>query len=101
MQENIIWSNRGQLDYPCKVTGIKGDTIITDGYGDIAIKVVSDKGESKIVSPNSGTHTFENASYVVEYPENSGRCKTVTNSILTKNNVLAGVIIIVIVLLIF
>ena len=101
MRENIIWNNRGQLYYPCQVTGIKGDTIITDGYGDITLKVVSDTGESKLVSPNSGIHTFDNSSYVVEYPQNVGRCKSVDNTIFTRNNIMIGIIIIGIVLLIF
>jgi len=64
----VIKDNEGQRKYPNQVTEIEGNIMATDGYGDIVLKVIPDVGESKIVYPNTGEHTFKGASKFIEIP---------------------------------
>lgn len=61
---NGYWSkdNRG------KVVEIDGNKMATNGYGDIPLYVIPDKGKPKLVLPNTGTHTFKGASKFIEIP---------------------------------
>jgi hypothetical protein len=69
---DIIKDDRGQLAHPYQPTEISGDTMITDGYGYIPLYVVPDKGESRMVYPNTGKHTFPGATKFTEYPVAQG-----------------------------
>lgn len=68
-QGGIIKDDRGQWDHPWKDTEISGDTMRTDGYGNIPLYVVPDVGEPRMVYPNTGTHTFPGATKFTEYPK--------------------------------
>ena len=65
----IIKDDRGQWDHPWEDTEISGDTMRTDGYGNIPLYVVPDVGEARMVYPNTGTHTFPGATKFTEYPK--------------------------------
>lgn len=65
----IIKDDRGQWDHPWEDTEISGDTMRTDGYGNIPLYVVPDVGEPRMVYPNTGTHTFPGATKFTEYPK--------------------------------
>lgn len=66
---SVIKDDRGQWDYPWEDTEISGDTMRTDGYGNIPLYVVPDVGEPRMVYPNTGTHTFPGATKFTEYPK--------------------------------
>jgi hypothetical protein len=68
-QGGIIKDDRGQWDHPWEDTEISGDTMRTDGYGNIPLYVVPDVGEPRMVYPNTGTHTFPGATKFTEYPK--------------------------------
>lgn len=65
----IIKDDRGQWDHPWEDTEISGDTMRTDGYGNIPLYVVPDVGEPRMVYPNTGIHTFPGATKFTEYPK--------------------------------
>ena len=69
---DVIKDDRGQLAHPHQPTEISGDTMITDGYGYIPLYVVPDKGEPRMVYPNTGKHTFPGATKFTEYPVAQG-----------------------------
>jgi len=75
----IIKDDRGQWDYPGEVTEISGNTMATHGYGDIPLYVVPDKGDPRMVYPNTGTHTFPGASKFTEYPVAANGMETTTD----------------------
>lgn len=64
----IINDNMGQWKYPGEITRIEGNTMATHGYGDIPLYVVPNKGEPKLVLPNTGIHEFKGADSFTEYP---------------------------------
>ena len=64
----IIEDDRGQRAFPKEVTKISGDTMETDGYGDISLFVVPDKGKPRVVHANTGIHKFPGATKFTEYP---------------------------------
>ncbi len=64
----IIKDQEGQRKFPNQVTEIQGNKMATDGYGDIILYTVPDKGTAKIVMPNTGEHTFKGATKFTEYP---------------------------------
>lgn len=64
----IIKDQEGQRKYPNQVTEIQGNIMSTDGYGNIPLYVVPDKGHPKIVMPNTGEHVFKEATKFTEYP---------------------------------
>ena len=78
-QGGVVKSNRGQWDYPGEVTEISGNTMATHGYGDIPLYVVPDKGDPRMVYPNTGTHTFPGASKFTEYPVAANGMETTTD----------------------
>jgi len=65
---SVIKDDRGQWDHPGEITEISGDTMATHGYGDIPLYVVPDKGEPRMVQPNTGTQKFPGAKKFTEYP---------------------------------
>jgi hypothetical protein len=69
-QGGVIKDNRGQWAHPGKITEIQGNTMATHGYGDIPLYVVPDVGESRVINPNTGNHTFPGATKFTEYPLN-------------------------------
>jgi hypothetical protein len=64
----IIEDQEGQRKYPNKITKIKGNTMSTEGYGDIPLYVIPNVGEPKLIFPNTGTHFFPKATDFIEYP---------------------------------
>jgi hypothetical protein len=67
-QGGIIKDDRGQWDHPGEITEIQGDTMATHGYGNIPLYVVPDRGQPRIVQPNTGTQKFKGARKFTEYP---------------------------------
>jgi hypothetical protein len=66
-------ANRG------KDVEILGDTMGTDGYGNIPLYVVPDVGEPRVVNANTGNHTFPGATKFTEYPIAQGGYTTGDN----------------------
>lgn len=64
----IIEDQEGQRKYPNKITKIKGNTMSTEGYGDIPLYVIPNVGEPKLIFPNTGTRFFPKATDFIEYP---------------------------------
>ena len=64
----IIKDDRGQWDHPGEITEISGDIMTTQGYGDIPLYVVPDKGKPRVVQPNTGIQKFPGATKFTEYP---------------------------------
>ena len=75
----VIKDDMGQWAHPEEVTEISGDTMATDGYGYIPLYVVPDKGEPRMVYPNTGTHVFPGASKFTEYPMAEDGIQTTTD----------------------
>lgn len=67
-QQGVIKNQEGQRLFPNQVTEIQGNTMSTEGYGDIPLYVVPDIGQPRIIEPNTGEHIFENATKFTEYP---------------------------------
>jgi hypothetical protein len=65
----IIKDQQGQRKYPNQITEIQGNTMATDGYGDIPLWTVPDVGEPRMVFPNTGEHVFPGATKFTEYPQ--------------------------------
>jgi hypothetical protein len=65
---SIIKDEMGQWNHPGEITEISGDTMATHGYGDIPLYVVPDKGEPRLVQPNTGIQKFPGAKKFTEYP---------------------------------
>lgn len=68
LQQGVIKDQEGQRHHPNQVTEIQGNSMATDGYGDITLLTVPDKGAPKIVMPNTGDHIFKGATKFTEYP---------------------------------
>lgn len=64
----VIKDNQGQRKYPNQITEIQGDTMATDGYGDIDLYVIPDVGQPRFIKANSGVHKFKGAKRFTEYP---------------------------------
>ena len=60
--------NGGQWNHPGEITEIEGNTMATHGYGNIPLYVVPDKGESRLVQPNTGIQKFKGATKFTEFP---------------------------------
>jgi hypothetical protein len=58
----------GQWEYPGEITRIPGNTMRTDGYGDIPLYVVPNNDLPRIVYANTGNHYFPNSTHFTEYP---------------------------------
>lgn len=67
-QGEIVKDQEGQRRFPNQPTEIQGNKMATDGYGEIPLYVIPDKGAPKIVMPNTGDHTFKGATKFTEYP---------------------------------
>ena len=65
---NVIEDQQGQRKFPNQVTKINGNTMATDGYGNIPLYVVPNAGKPRIIFPNTGEHTFKGATNFTEYP---------------------------------
>ena len=65
---NVIEDQQGQRKFPNQITKINGDTMATDGYGNIPLYVVPNVGKPRIIFPNTGEHTFKGATNFTEYP---------------------------------
>jgi len=70
--KDILMDPAGQLKYPGQPTRIPGNTMSTDGYGNIPLMVYPDVGPPQMVQPNTGNHNFPGASYFDEYPMMEG-----------------------------
>jgi len=68
VKSSTIKNNQGQRLFPNKITEIQGNVMSTEGYGNIDLYVVPDKGEPKIIKANTGQYTFPNATKFTEYP---------------------------------
>lgn len=66
----IIKSQRGQIDFPWQPTEIQGNTMSTEGYGNIPLLTIPDVGEPQIILPNTGEHYFPQATKFTEFPIN-------------------------------
>lgn len=64
----IIKDNQGQRKHKGNITEIEGNVMATDGYGDLALLVKTDNGQTKIVEANTGEHVFPGATKFTEYP---------------------------------
>ena len=64
----VIKDDMGQWNHPGEITEISGDTMATNGYGDIPLYVVPDVGEPRMVEPNTGIQKFPGAKKFTEYP---------------------------------
>lgn len=67
-QGEIVKDQEGQRKYPNRITEIQGNTMSTEGYGNIPLYVVPDIGAPKIVEANTGEHIFPEATKFTEYP---------------------------------
>jgi hypothetical protein len=64
----VIKDQQGQRKYPFKVTEIQGNTMATNGYGNIPLLVKPNVGKSQIIEANSGEYKFEGATKFTEFP---------------------------------
>lgn len=69
-QGGIIKDQKGQIKHPWKVTEIQGNKMTSEGYGQIPLYVVPDKGQPQIIMPNTGEYHFPNATRFTEFPIN-------------------------------
>jgi hypothetical protein len=67
-QGKVIKDQQGQRKYPNQITEIQGNTMATDGYGNISLLVKPNVGRSQIIEANSGEYKFEGATKFTEYP---------------------------------
>ena len=66
--KDILMDPAGQLKFPGQPTRIPGNTMSTNGYGNIPLMVYPDVGPTQMIPPNSGNHTFAGANYFDEFP---------------------------------
>lgn len=71
-QGGVIKDDMGQWNHPGEITQIQGNNMATHGYGNIPLYVVPDKGQPRMVYPNTGNHIFPGASKFTEYPMKTG-----------------------------
>jgi hypothetical protein len=67
-KDDVQYGGLGQLRYPYQVTKIPGDTMSTEGYGNIPLWTVPDVGPPRMVYPNTGNQFFAGANNFTEYP---------------------------------
>ena len=84
---NVIEDQQGQRKFPNQITKINGDTIATDGYGNIPLYVVPNVGKPRIIFPNTGEHTFKGATNFTEYPVKNQEIPIAQESIEVKQQV--------------
>ena len=70
-KDDVQYGKSGQLRYPYQVTKIPGDTMSTEGYGNIPLWTVPDVGPPRMVYPNTGNQFFAGANNFTEYPMKS------------------------------
>ena len=70
-KDDVQYGDLGQLRYPYQVTKIPGDTMSTEGYGNIPLWTVPDVGPPRMVYPNTGNQFFAGANNFTEYPMKS------------------------------
>lgn len=68
LSEIAIKDQQGQRRFPNQVTEIQGDTMATNGYGNIPLYVIPDKGKPKVIQANTGEHKFKGATKFIEIP---------------------------------
>lgn len=68
LSEIAIKDNQGQRRFPNQITEIQGDTMATNGYGNIPLYVIPDKGKPKVIQANTGEHKFKGATKFIEIP---------------------------------
>ena len=68
LSEIAIKDNQGQRKFPNQITEIQGDTMATNGYGNIPLYVIPDKGKPKVIQANTGEHKFKGATKFIEIP---------------------------------
>lgn len=64
----VIKDQEGQRRHRGKVTEIQGNTMSTEGYGNMPLYVVPDIGTPRIIESNTGEHKFPGATKFTEYP---------------------------------
>jgi len=67
-KDDVIYSDLGQWKYPGEVTKIPGNTMSTEGYGNIPLWTVPNVGPPRMVYPNTGNQFFAGADNFTEYP---------------------------------
>lgn len=68
LSEIAVKDQEGQRKFPNRVVEIQGDTMATDGYGDIALYVIPNIGKPKVIQANTGEHIFKGATKFIEIP---------------------------------
>ena len=68
LSEIAIKDQEGQRNHPNKVTQIQGNTMSTNGYGDIPLFVIPNKGKARVIEANTGQHKFKGATKFLEIP---------------------------------